>query len=103
MDKNIAADILYLNELWKQTNKQIIASNVEEYLYSKYPECRKSYKLKMEKLQEISGSQKNTVYAWVNRSREDVKVPFLKLCRIATALNVDIKKMFIQRPSEDLE
>lgn len=93
MNKNIAADILHLNELWEQTNKQIIASNVEEYLYSKYPECKKSYKLKMEKLQEISGSQKNTVYAWVNRSRENVKVPFLKLCKISDALGADIYDM----------
>lgn len=89
----LAAKILSLNKLWEQTSKSTIAENVEEYLYAKFPECKKSYKVKMEKLQEISGSQKNTVYAWVNRSREDVKVPFLKLCKIAKALDVDIQDM----------
>lgn len=91
--KSLAARILSANKQWEQTRKATIAENVEQYLYTKFPECKTSYKVKMEKLQEISGSQKNTVYAWVNRSREDVKVPFLKLCKIAKALDVDIEDM----------
>ena len=91
--KTLAARILSANKLWEQTSKATIAENVEQYLYTKFPKCKTSYKVKMEKLQEISGSQKNTVYAWVNRSREDVKVPFLKLCKIAKALDVDIEDM----------
>ena len=91
--KSLAARILSANKQWEQTSKATIAENVEQYLYAKFPECKTSYKVKMEKLQEISGSQKNTVYAWVNRSREDVKVPFLKLCRIAKALDMDIEDM----------
>ena len=91
--KSLAARILSANKQWEQTSKATIAENVEQYLYTKFPECKTSYKIKMEKLQEISGSQKNTVYAWVNRSREDVKVPFLKLCKIAKALDVDIEDM----------
>lgn len=91
--KSLAARILSANKQWEQTSKATIAGNVEQYLYAKYPECKTSYKVKMEKLQEISGSQKNTVYAWVNRSREDVKVPFFKLCKIAKALDVDIEDM----------
>ena len=91
--KSLAARILSANKQWEQTSKATIAENVEKYLYAKFPECKTSYKVKMEKLQEISGSQKNTVYAWVNRSREDVKVPFIKLCKIAKALDVDIEDM----------
>lgn len=91
--KSLAARILSANKQWEQTSKATIAENVEQYLYAKFPESKTSYKVKMEKLQDISGSQKNTVYAWVNRSREDVKVPFLKLCKIAKALDVDIEDM----------
>ena len=91
--KSLAARILSANKQWEQTSKATIAENVEQYLYAKFPECKTSYKVKMEKLQEISDSQKNTVYAWVNRSRVDVKVPFLKLCKIAKALDVDIEDM----------
>ena len=91
--KSLAARILSANKQWEQTSKATIAENVEHYLYAKFPKYKTSYKIKMEKLQEISGSQKNAVYAWVNRSREDVKVPFLKLCKIAKALDVDIEDM----------
>lgn len=90
---SLSAEILSLNKLWEQMSKATIAENVEKYLYIKFPECKTSYNSKMEKLQEISGSQKNTVYAWVNRSRKNVKVPFLKLCKIADALDVDIQDL----------
>lgn len=102
MKKNIATEILNINELWDNTDKITIAENVEYFLCMKFPEC-KSYKVKMEKLEEITGSQKNAIYAWINRSRERVKVPFLKLCKIASVLNVDIKEMFIKRTEEELE
>lgn len=89
----IAAEVLALNELWDKTDKSVIADNVEKFLYAKHPECQTSFKAKMERLMEYSGSQKQTVYAWVNRSRGNVKVPFLKLCMIANALDVDIKEL----------
>lgn len=89
----LASTILALNKLWEHTSKSTIVENVEKYLCIKYPECKLSYKVKMEKMKEISGSQKDTVYAWLNLSRENVKVPFLKLCKIANALDVDIKDM----------
>lgn len=100
--KNTATEILNINELWETADKITIAENVEYFLCKKFPEC-KAYKVKMEKLEEITGSQKDTIYAWINRSRGRVKVPLLKLCKIASTLNVDIKEMFIQRPPEDLE
>ena len=102
MKRNIATEILNINELWDNTDKITIAENVEYFLCMKFPEC-KSYKVKMEKLEEITGSQKDTIYAWINRSRGRVKVPLLKLCKIAAYLNVDIREMFIQRPVEELE
>lgn len=95
-NKTLAAKILSLNKLWEQTDKVTIAKNVEEYLCTKYPECKTAHNIKMERLQEISGSQKNTVYAWVNRSRKDIKVPFLKLCKIADALDIDVKDMLVE-------
>lgn len=98
MRKNIATEILNVNELWENADKITIAENVEYFLCKKFPEC-KAYKVKMEKLEEITGSQKDTIYAWINRSRGRVKVPLLKLCKIASYLNVDIREMFIQRPN----
>lgn len=99
--ENLATEILNINELWESTDKVTIAENVEYFLRRKFPEC-KAYNIKMKKLEEITGSQKNTIYAWINRSRINVKVPLLKLCKIASTLNVDIKEMFVQRKSEEL-
>lgn len=90
MNGNIAAKILEYNALWDGADKSVIADNVEKYLYIKYPDCAEIYETKMKKLEEITGSKEHTVYAWLNRSRKDVKVPFLKLCQIAVALNVDL-------------
>lgn len=89
---NFAVEILKLYSLWEQTDKETIVDNIEKYLYEQHPEC-KTHKVKMEFLIDMSGSRKDTVYAWINRSRKTVKVPFLKLCRIAKALELDIQDM----------
>lgn len=92
-DTNIASEFLKYHALWEQTSKGTIADNIEKYLGEKYPQCNNSYKTTMEVLVEISGSKKDSVYSWLNRSRENVKVPFLKLCNIAQGLGVDIQDL----------
>lgn len=99
MMENIATEILNINELWEATDKITIAENVEYFLCNKFTDCS-TYNAKMEKLKEITGSRKDTIYAWINRSRGNVKVPFLKLCKIASELDVDIREMFIKRRLE---
>lgn len=99
MMENIATEILNINRLWESTDKITIAENVEYFLCSKFPDCS-TYNAKMEKLKEITGSRKDTIYAWINRSRGNVKVPFLKLCKIASELDVDIREMFIKKRLE---
>lgn len=94
--KNIATEILEINELWESTDKITIADNVEEFLFMKYPECVGKWNAKIYVLSEITGAKTDTVYAWLNRGRERVKVPFLKLCQIASVLDVDIKQMFVK-------
>ena len=93
MKDKIAAQILIYNELWEKTDKSVIAGNVEKYLYLKYPECSGAFDTKMNKLEEITGSKRQTIYAWLNRSRGRVKVPLMKLCVIANALDVDITEL----------
>lgn len=89
-NKKFATEVLQFNNQWENTSKSVIADNVEKYLYIKYPECQTSFNAKMEKLKEITKSKQQTVYAWLNRSRENVKVPLLKLCMLAVALDVDV-------------
>ena len=46
--KQFAAQVLQFNSQWENTNQSVIADNVEKYLYAKYPECKVSYKVKMD-------------------------------------------------------
>lgn len=92
MNGNFAEKILKLNEQWERTDKVIIADNIEYYLSKTYPNCETSFNAKWEKLMEITGCKKQTVYAWLNRSRDNVKVPLIKLCQIAAAMNIDVEK-----------
>ena len=50
--------------------------------------------VKVEKISEITGSKPDTVFAWFNRGRPNVKVPFLKLCKIADYLGSDVAEFF---------
>ena len=45
--KNIATEILEINELWENTDKGTIADNVEEFLFMKYPECAGKWNVKI--------------------------------------------------------
>ena len=88
--KQFAAQVLQFNSQWENTNQSVIADNVEKYLYAKYPECKESYNVKMDKLIDITKSKKDSIYSWLNRSRENVIVPLLKLCMLAVAFDVNV-------------
>lgn len=93
MNKNLAQEVLSLLEKWSNTDKEIVIENIEVCLYAKYPECAAHWQEKINKIAEITDSKPNTVYAWFNRGRWDVKVPLLKLCAIAIDLDIDIYKL----------
>lgn len=85
-----AKNILELNKLWNDADSNTIADNVEDVLAS----CGYgTFASRMEKLVTITNSSKHAVYAWLNHGRTNVKIPFLKLCMIADALNTDITKL----------
>ena len=82
--------VLELNEMWENADSNTIAENVKEFLAESGHD---SFSARMKKLIEITGSSSHTVYAWMNRSRTNVKIPFLKLCMIAEALEKDVEEM----------
>lgn len=86
----MANEYLKLTEVWEKASKEAIAENVRKFLEEKNPECQNSFNAIWQKLMDITGSKKHTVYAWLNKSRNDVKIPLLKLCMIADELDVDI-------------
>lgn len=88
MDKG--KDILILNALWVRTDSNTITDNVENLLISNG--C-KTFSERWNKLTEITSSTKHAVYAWLNRGRTNVKIPFLKLCKIAEKYDVEINTL----------
>lgn len=98
-NNNLPHQILRLNTQWENTDKGVIATNLERYIEEKYPDECQSCDDRMRKLMFITNSKKQTVYSWLNRSRTNVKIPFLKLCVIADYLKMDIES-FLQNNVE---
>lgn len=92
--KEFAKQVLQFNSQWESTNQSIIADNVEKYLYIKFPECLGNWSTKVSVISEMTKSKKDTVYAWLNRGRENVKVPLLKLCMLAVEFDVSVEEFF---------
>ena len=89
---NYAKNILKLNKLWDEADSNTIADNVEQALtacgYDNYTD-------RMDKLVSITNSSNHAVYAWLNHGRKNIKIPFIKLCMIADALNTDINTLLL--------
>ncbi len=106
---NIANQILYYYECWEKVDKNVLVSQIEKYVSEEYPECknllehgttRGSSAALMGRIMEMTDSKKDSVYSWINRSRTSVKIPFLKLCKLASALNVELEKFLISEVNE---
>lgn len=86
--KPMAEEILDLNELWNKTDKETIANNVDRVVTMRFPRYDNTERIAW--LMRMTNSGKHTIHAWFNRSRENVKIPLLKLCIIADELNIDV-------------
>lgn len=96
--KPIADEYLELTSEWSAAKSDTISKNIERYCRKLYPE----YSEFAAKLSSITGSSKHTVYAWVNKSRGNVKVPLAKLCMIAKELNVDVREFLKENNDEEI-
>lgn len=81
--------ILELQKKYAETDKTVIAANVKRMIQAYYPD--KNYSEVVSKLTETP--KKDTVYAWFNLSRKDVKIPFLKLCMIVASMDTTMEEM----------
>jgi len=89
MKRNDAKTVLKLLSMWNETDKNTMLDRISERL------SRIGYKTVAEQrdfLSKITGAGEHTVYAWFNRSRQDVKIPLIKLCIISNAIGEDVKK-----------
>lgn len=101
MRKPIAKEYLELTNKWHETDSEIIAKNVEKYLVEIYPECNVRSTM-YKKLSKITGSSVHTAYAWMNKSRNGIKVPLDKLCFIAVTFKKDIRLFLTEDENEEI-
>ena len=87
-----AKEILDLNKLWQDADSDTILDNVEQLLTANGCE---TFTDRWKKLVDITDSTKYAVYAWLNRGRKDVKIPFLKLCMISDTYKINIKSLIL--------
>lgn len=91
--ENMARNYIELTDLWESTPKSVMADNIERYFgYSMMFRGHKD-DTRIKELTSITGATNHAVSAWLNRSRENVKVPLYKLCKIADYLDIDVRQL----------
>ena len=83
----IATEILYLEKEWNEMDSMALTENVKALLHH---QGYTTYKERLNILMEITGLTKFAVAAWMNHSRTNVKIPFLKVCQIADHFQMDL-------------
>lgn len=84
----LAEEYIYLNNLWEDADKDVVLDNIERVFGDIKEPPNKDNTLKS--IMKITGTSYYAVYAWFNRSRENVKVPLLKLCELSEGIHVDV-------------
>ncbi len=86
---SLARDYIEITELWENTDKGFVIDNLERLAGYRIKGNNKT--IKPDELARITNVTSHAVIAWFNRSRENVKIPLLKLCVLADYFNVDIR------------
>lgn len=95
MDKSVAKEYIDLTQLFETTTKDFVIDNLDRIFG--YPQTYRKRRNKesvdkISLLAEITETEKiDTVRAWFNRSRDNVKIPLLKLCKIAEYANINVE------------
>ncbi|MGI6172395.1 MAG: hypothetical protein ACOYI8_00675 [Christensenellales bacterium] len=82
----LADDILRLHAIWDENGKQITVQNLEA-LFSVTP---MTYFDRARLMGKITSSSEHTAQAWLNLGRMNVKIPLIKLCRIAQFFGISV-------------
>ena len=94
-NESIAKEYLMLTNSWYEADSEVISKNVERYMIEKHPECKVRQAM-YKKLSRLTGLSVHTVYAWMNKSRNKIKIPLDKLCFIAVSLQIDVEQFLLE-------
>lgn len=76
------------------TDKNIVIDNLEKYYGSSDEILKHHSKERQLRIMGLCGCEKQTYYAWFNRSRTNVRIPLISLCKLAIDADVDIFDLF---------
>lgn len=91
---NAARIFLDAYNLQRITPKDIIVDNVERYYGTSEEMLSKHSSERQTRVMGICGCSKQTYYAWFNRSRTNVKIPMIELCKLADNAGVEVFEFF---------
>ena len=77
-----------------ETSKDIVLDNLEKYYGTSAEILAHHLNIRQKTIMEICGCTKQTYYAWFNRSRKNVKIPLIPLCRLVLNIDMDIFDVF---------
>lgn len=91
---NVARIFLDAYNLQRITPKDVIVDNVERYYGTSEEMLSKHSNERQTVVMGICGCSKQTYYAWFNRSRTNVKIPMIELCKLADNAGVEVFEFF---------
>lgn len=90
---DVAALYIMGYELQYNTDKSVVLDNLEQYLGKSETLAAQRSNSRRIALENITGANRNTINAWMNRSRTNVKIPLVSLCKLAEYLDVDVLEL----------
>lgn len=78
------------------TNKNIVLDNVERYYGSTDEVLAHHSNKRQNTVMNVCGCTKHTYYSWFNRSRANVHIPLIDLCKLAINVNIDVFEWFAE-------
>lgn len=77
-----------------ETDKNTVIDNVEKYYLSSEEILKNHTTKRMNRVMNLCGCTKTTYRSWFNRSRKNVKIPLIPLCKLAIDADVDVFSFF---------
>lgn len=90
-----AQEILDLHKLWKEADANTLADKISNVLID---EGIDAFYDRLDKLAKITDTSSDAAYAWLNHGRENVKIPFHKLCKFAAYYHLDLENLLRTKP-----
>lgn len=81
-------------DLQAEVDKETVLNNIEKYYGTTEKIMAHHSNERQNKIMKICDCKQQTYYAWFNRSRKNVKIPLIPLCKLAYEAGIDVFDLF---------